>query len=187
MKTKHIFLSILSLFVWTFLFAQTKKDTVKVWGNCGMCEKTIENAAKSAGATEADWNKDTKVLNVSYAANKTNLVKIEQAVAAAGYDTKNFTASEDAYIKLEPCCQYDRKTATTKDLSTASQMDDCCKDGKTDKCEPSKDGKTADCCKDGKCSDCAKDGKCVKNKDGKTADCCKDGKCSSAGDCCKKS
>ncbi len=180
MKTNHIILSVLSLFLCTALFAQ-KKDTVKVWGNCGMCKKTIETAAKSSGATEADWNTETKILAVSYNSGKTNLVKIEQAVAASGYDTKNFTAPEEAYNKLPSCCQYDRKAvvvmAASKSLTP--KEDDCCADDKG--------AKTMDCCKDGKCSmsDCCKDGKCVKGKDGKTADCCKDGKCSSA-DCCKK-
>ncbi len=180
MKTKHIILTVLSIFLCTVLFAQ-KKDTIKVWGNCGMCKKTIETAAKSSGATEADWNTETKILAVSYDNGKTNLVKIEQAVAASGYDTKNLTAPEEAYNKLPSCCQYDRKAtvvlASSKSLTPKEE--DCCAD--------EKGSKTMDCCKDGICSmsNCCKDGKCVKGKDGKTADCCKDGKCSSA-DCCKK-
>jgi periplasmic mercuric ion binding protein len=180
MKKNHIVLSVISLFLCTALFAQ-KKDTVKVWGNCGMCKKTIETAAKSSGAAEADWNTETKILAVSYNGEKTTLAKIEQAVAASGYDTKNFTAPEEAYNKLPSCCQYDRKASVV--MATSASMtpksDDCCQDDKGTK--------TMDCCKDGKCSmsGCCKDGKCVKNKDGKTADCCKDGKCGS-GDCCKK-
>jgi periplasmic mercuric ion binding protein len=179
MKNHHIILSVLSLFLSAALFAQSKKDTVKVWGNCSMCEKTIETAAKSAGATEADWNTETKILAVVYKNNKTDLVKIEQAVAAVGYDTQNFTASDVSYNKLQTCCQYDRKTVTPKVVNITSAMADCCKDDKSTV--------GMDCCKDGKCTDCCKDGKCVKTKDGKIADCCKEGKCSTGGDCCKKS
>src|SRR4029077_4052936 len=142
-----------------------------------------ETAAKSAGASVADWNTETKILTVAYNNQKTNLSKIEKAVAASGYDTQNLTASEEAYNKLHSCCQYDRKAvanATTASLTI--KADDCCSDSKA-----------MDCCKDGKCTmvkdgktmDCCKDGKCTMSKDDKTMDCCKDNKCS-ASDCCKK-
>ncbi len=158
----NIILSILTLFIFTSVSAQ-KKETVKVWGNCGMCQKTIETAAKSAGASSAEWNTETKVLTVAYKEKKTDLTKIEQAVAASGYDTKNFTASDDAYNKLHSCCQYDRKAGAT----ASSEKADCCKDGKCDKDH----------------NECAN---CEKCKDGKCADCCKDGVCSTGKDCCKK-
>lgn len=166
----NIILSIIALFVFSSAFAQ-KKETVKVWGNCGMCEKTIENAAKEAGAAEADWNTETKMLTVAYKPKKTNLSKIEQAIAASGYDTQNFTAPDEVYNKLHGCCQYDRKAASA---SNATAQASCCKDGNCEKC------------KDGKCADCCKDGKCDKCKDGKCADCCKDGVCKEGKDCCKK-
>jgi periplasmic mercuric ion binding protein len=91
----NIILSIIALFLFNAVSAQ-KKETVKVWGNCGMCQKTIETAAKSAGAPEAQWNTESKVLTVAYKAKKTDLTKIEQAIAAAGYDTQNFTAPDAA-------------------------------------------------------------------------------------------
>jgi periplasmic mercuric ion binding protein len=90
--------------------AQTKTDSVKVWGNCGMCKKTIEKSLKGASGIEtATWNKTTKMLAVNYDPNKTNLKKVEEKVAAAGYDTQNVTANTAAYSKLPDCCQYDRK------------------------------------------------------------------------------
>jgi len=104
--------SILFLFMFvaigSFSFAQTP-TTIKVAGNCGMCKKHIEKAAKDAGATSADWNKVTKLLTVSFDASKTNTDKIETAVAGAGYDTEHKEASAEAYKKLDECCQYDRK------------------------------------------------------------------------------
>ena len=86
------------------------KETFKVWGNCGMCKKTIEKSAINAGAKTATWNEETKQLQVAYSSPKTSGNKIQQAVAGAGYDTQDFTATEKAYNKLDGCCQYDRKT-----------------------------------------------------------------------------
>ena len=157
MKAISLLSTILFLSFSSFSIAQSNKaatqDTIKVWGNCGMCKKTIETAAKSAGVTNADWNDETKILVVNYQPATTGSIKIQQAIAAAGYDTEKFTADQKAYDELAMCCQYDRKTAT----KTAEKMD-CCKDGKCEK-------KAADCCKDGKC---AKDQSCCKDKS-----CCK--------------
>jgi len=53
-------------------------------------------------------------LVVKYAATTTAL-KIEQAVAAKGYDTKDVKATEAAYKKLDECCQYDRTASPSAD------------------------------------------------------------------------
>jgi len=110
---KHLIIIIIA--VSAFLFSSTSfaqevnTDTVKVWGNCGMCKKTIEKAAKSAGAKTASWNADLHQLIVSYKSDKTSNLKIQQAVAESGYDTQDVTAPDEAYNKLHGCCQYDRK------------------------------------------------------------------------------
>jgi mercuric ion binding protein len=83
---------------------------IKVSGNCGMCKKHIEKAAKDAGATSASWDKVSKLLTISFDASKTNTDKIETSIAGAGYDTEHKQATEEAYKKLDECCQYDRKT-----------------------------------------------------------------------------
>lgn len=123
MKTLSICAVILfSIFSFNTSTAQTvKKETIKVWGNCGMCKKTIEKAAKSAGASFANWNEDSKQLKVSYAVNKTSGTKIQEAIAKSGYDTQDFTADNNAYQKLHACCQYDRK-----DTSGAKEEKKCC-------------------------------------------------------------
>jgi periplasmic mercuric ion binding protein len=93
-------------------FAQTKgvkKETIKVWGNCGMCKAKIEKAAKTAGATKANWNEETGELQVQYKASATSSEKIQAAVAKSGYDTQDVTADGEAYKKLHACCQYTRK------------------------------------------------------------------------------
>jgi periplasmic mercuric ion binding protein len=101
-----LFFSILSF---QFSSAQTvKSESIKVNGNCGMCKKHIEKSALEAGATAANWDKKSKFLQISYDPAVTNSAKIQTAVAAAGYDTQDFKASDSAYNKLDECCQYDR-------------------------------------------------------------------------------
>ncbi len=90
-------------------FAQSKTETIKVSGNCGMCEKHIETAAKKAGAKQAKWDKKTKVLTVTFDEGKTSNDAIQKNVAAAGYDTEKYTGDEKAYKALDECCQYDDK------------------------------------------------------------------------------
>jgi copper chaperone CopZ len=85
-----------------------KTDTVKIYGNCGMCKKTIEKAANSDGVARVDWNKETKMATISYDSKKTNLDEILKRIANAGYDSDNFTAPDKAYNNLHGCCQYDR-------------------------------------------------------------------------------
>ena len=89
--------------------ANEKTDSVKVWGNCGMCQARIEKAAKEGGAARASWSEETKILNVSFDPASTSLKAIEQKVAAVGHDTENDTAPKSVYSKLPGCCKYDRK------------------------------------------------------------------------------
>jgi hypothetical protein len=161
-----IILTVFAVFALLSASAQ-KKETVKVWGNCGMCEKTIETAAKSAGAVEADWNKETKMLSVSH---NSSLAKIEQAIAAAGYDTERYTAPDEAYFKLHSCCQYDRKSASAESKAAHG---DCCKGGKCEKGEKGEKCMKGDKGSCAGCEQCAS-GTCTKHgKDGKGGSCCK--------------
>ena len=81
---------------------------LKVSGNCGMCKSSIEKAAKTAGATTANWDMDAKILTLMFD-SKTNLDKIETAIAAVGYDTEHKTATKETYDALHECCKYDRE------------------------------------------------------------------------------
>ena len=85
-----------------------KTETVKVYGNCGMCETKIENAGSLKRVSEVDWNKDTQMASITYDANKTNKDEILKKIALAGYDSNSFLAPNDAYNKLPGCCQYER-------------------------------------------------------------------------------
>ncbi|MFT4092208.1 MAG: cation transporter [Niabella sp.] len=125
------------------LFAQTQKtDTFSVNGECGMCKKKIETAAKAAGATFADWNKDSKKLTVKYQGANTDLSKIQQKIADAGYDNEGVAATDEAYHRLDECCQYERKAKTA---GAQIKANSCC-DSKTRQacCDKSP---VSDCCK----------------------------------------
>lgn len=104
-----------SIFMFSFMFAQAQTPATeamttkfKVYGNCGMCEKRIEKAAKIEGVTFADWDVDSKILTVHFDANKVKPTKIHQAVAAVGHDTDKVRAEDKVYKKLHECCHYDR-------------------------------------------------------------------------------
>jgi hypothetical protein len=114
MKTFRITLVALALLAWAAhsAQAQTSKmttDTVHVYGNCGMCEKTIEGAAYKKGEAEADWNKTTKQAVITYDASKTSLDDVLKRIAESGYDNVKFRAPDKAYNKLHTCCKYERK------------------------------------------------------------------------------
>ena len=107
MKAKY-FLMMLMICCSSALFAQTKTDSVKVWGNCEECKDKIEKAAKEAGAADANWSDETYMLVVNYNSDKTTPIDIEKSVAAVGYDTQDVKATDAAYKKLPKCCQYKR-------------------------------------------------------------------------------
>jgi copper chaperone CopZ len=105
-------LALVSLFAFSSAAAVAgeKKETLKVWGNCGMCKKTIESALKGVdGVASASWDKKTKVLSVTFDDAKISLKEIEEKVAATGYDTQNAKGSDEAYKNLDKCCKYERK------------------------------------------------------------------------------
>ncbi len=109
MKTKVLSLVALFMMGSAAVFAGNKTEKIEVKGNCGMCEKRIEKAASAVeGVSKADWNKETKVLEVTFDDAKTSAEKIEKAVAAVGHDTKNQKAATEVYDKLPGCCKYDR-------------------------------------------------------------------------------
>ena len=142
MKTLQIFslIAMMGCFT-TASFAQATKESFKVSGECSMCKKKIEKAARDAGATYALWNTESKLLIVKYNASSTNTATIQQKIAGIGYDTPKYKATDEAYNSLDDCCQYQRSGVKA----------DCCNNAKC---------KDAGCCKDGKCtkenSDCCK-------------------------------
>ncbi|MGD9993644.1 MAG: heavy-metal-associated domain-containing protein [Salinivirgaceae bacterium] len=109
MKTKVLSLVGMFLLGTSMVFAQAKTDKFEVKGNCGMCENRIEKAAKSVdGVTTADWNKETKILELSFDESKTSVHKIQMAIARVGHDTPMHKASDEVYGNLPGCCKYER-------------------------------------------------------------------------------
>jgi hypothetical protein len=89
-----------------------KTETVKIFGNCGMCETHIETAGNIKKIAKVDWNKGTKMATLIYDSTKTNQNEILKRIALAGYDSDEFLAPADAYNKLDGCCQYERINKT---------------------------------------------------------------------------
>ena len=82
--------------------------TFGVRGNCGMCKKTIEEAANSVeGVASAIWDVDQKKIDISFDDVKIDAVAIHKAIAASGYDTEQVAGNEEAYDGLPGCCKYD--------------------------------------------------------------------------------
>jgi periplasmic mercuric ion binding protein len=92
------------------VFAQNlKTEKIKVYGNCGSCETRINKAAKTVdGVSKASWDDKTMMLEITYDPTKTNVEKIETAVAKVGHDTDSFKTDDKTYAALPKCCQYER-------------------------------------------------------------------------------
>jgi len=120
---KNSIIATILLLAFTACEAQIKNaktETVKIYGNCGMCEKTIEKAGNINKIAKVDWNTDTKMATLTYDSQKTNQDEILKRIALAGYDSDKFLAASDVYYKLPKCCQYDRvaKVAVTEEIKS---------------------------------------------------------------------
>ncbi|HKR04219.1 MAG TPA: heavy-metal-associated domain-containing protein [Bacteroidia bacterium] len=85
-------------------------DSIKVYGNCNMCKANIEGALKEKdGVISKNWNKETKMLLVTFEPSKISIQQIGEKIAGAGYDNQYATAANTAYFNLPLCCQYKRQ------------------------------------------------------------------------------
>ncbi|MCP9761495.1 DUF3347 domain-containing protein [Lacihabitans soyangensis] len=89
-------------------------ETVKIYGNCEMCEATIEKAGNVKKIAEVDWNEETKMATLTFDSKKTNRDEILKRIALAGYDSDSYLAPLDTYSQLPSCCQYERKVKLTE-------------------------------------------------------------------------
>ncbi len=94
-------------------------ETVKIYGNCEMCETTIEKAGNIRKIAEVDWNEETKMATLTFDSKKTSRDEILKRIALAGYDSDSYLAPYDTYSQLASCCQYERKVTLTKESETA--------------------------------------------------------------------
>ncbi len=86
-----------------------KTETVKVFGNCGMCKTKIEKAGNIKNTAKVVWEIDSEMATLTYDQSKTNQDEILKRIALAGYDSDKFLAPDTAYSNLPGCCQYDRE------------------------------------------------------------------------------
>jgi len=99
-----------------------KEEVFTVHGNCGMCERAIENTVKSLDGIEvADWNKETDQMTVSFDNKLVTFDNIKQKLADIGYDTDTHRAKDATYNQLPMCCQYERPKSKKKSKNKNKQ------------------------------------------------------------------
>jgi copper chaperone CopZ len=142
MKSIKILMAITLLLSFTACNAQIKNaktESEKIYGNCGMCETTIEKAGNVKKVAQVDWNKDTKMATLTYDPSKTNQDEILKRIALAGYDSEKFLAPDDVYAKLPECCHYDRvKKSEMEKVETIDDHSEHNHSGATDKLSETK-------------------------------------------------
>ena len=107
MKTRAMSLMVIFMLGVFAVFAGDKTKSVKVKGVNDSCKERIEKAVKAVdGVSAADWNIETKMLAVTFDDAKTDIDKIELAIAAVGHDTPNHKASDEVYNTLPDDCKY---------------------------------------------------------------------------------
>ncbi len=85
-----------------------KTTTIAVKGNCDECKERIENAADIKGVKNSNWDKNKKIITVTYDAKKVTPAQIESAIAKMGHATATQKANAKAYNKLPACCKYEQ-------------------------------------------------------------------------------
>lgn len=91
----------------TFAQEKNKKVIMEVDGVCEMCKMRIEKSALGVkGVKYAIWDIPSHQLSLIMDERKTNTMEVKTALVAAGHDTKELKATEEAYNKVMPCCKY---------------------------------------------------------------------------------
>tara|TARA_R110000744_G_scaffold28715_7_gene68918 strand:+ start:888 stop:1748 length:861 start_codon:yes stop_codon:yes gene_type:complete len=98
-----------------------KSESVKIYGNCAMCEKAIQKAGNLNGEAKVDWDKDTKIAIISFDSLATSKEEILKRIALAGYDSELFFAPDDTYANLPKCCQYERAKNDSHNMEAHKQ------------------------------------------------------------------
>ncbi len=100
-----------------------KTDSIKIYGNCGMCKKTIEKAGTKNKLYSTDWNEETKFAIITYDSKKSQLDDVLKSIALSGYDNSTYLAPEEAYNNLHECCKYERDQKTLAKGTAVSASD----------------------------------------------------------------
>lgn len=116
-----ILMAVVGLLSTTLIQAQIKNaktETIKVYGNCGMCETTIKKEGSKTKLYKTDWNVDTKMASITYDSKKTSADAVLKTLALSGYDNISYLAPDEAYAKLPDCCQYKREKKSVAKIVT---------------------------------------------------------------------
>ena len=106
---KNIFAILLVSITFSGIAQTSKKYTeinFRVEGNCGMCEKRIENALDIKGVKLADWNVKTKNCRVVFKNTVITEEEIHKIIAKEGHTTEMVKATKEDYDNLHGCCKY---------------------------------------------------------------------------------
>jgi len=108
MKTTLI---VFALIISLSSFLSAQEDTVKeaefkVFGNCASCKSRIEKSMKIKEVKSARWDKQTKMLSITYFSPAITLDSLQQRIAAVGHDTEKYKAADSVYTELPSCCLY---------------------------------------------------------------------------------
>lgn len=108
MKTKSILVICALILGISGASAQSKitETSIKVFGNCGMCKERIETALDRPGIKLAQWNTQTKNLEVVFNNRRISEKEIHSMIASVGHDTDSVKAKDEVYAKLPFCCLY---------------------------------------------------------------------------------
>ncbi|MEY2829678.1 MAG: hypothetical protein RIQ33_1536 [Bacteroidota bacterium] len=105
-----------------------KSETFTVYGNCDQCKARIEKTVYKKGKSIGNWNVDSKKLTLTFDSIKINRNILLKKIAYAGHDNDMYMAPDEAYNKLDGCCQYKRmylKEATPpKDTKAEPQKEE---------------------------------------------------------------
>src|SRR5690554_3675278 len=89
--------------------SKSAKVDIEVKGNCDMCKKRIEKAAFGVkGVKSASWHAEEQMLHLIIDENRTDELKVMEAIAKVGHDTEKVKATDEAYKSLHHCCVYER-------------------------------------------------------------------------------
>lgn len=107
-KMKNLILITIAIFSLMAFTSKEKPTTAKfkVFGNCPQCKERVELSLDVKGVKSAEWNVDTKMMEVVYLADKITIEKIHELIASVGHDTEKTKAPDSVYLKLPDCCMY---------------------------------------------------------------------------------
>lgn len=100
---------ILTAIILTMIACSTKPNAEAsffVRGNCDMCKERIDKTVLGIkGVEKANWDVESKMLQVSYDSTVVSKLDIEKGIAATGHATNDVPMDSIAHDKLPECCK----------------------------------------------------------------------------------